>query len=799
MWQDLLNLPQRQLLLKLLPLLFFLLLTAVFFYKIFFGRIPLPMDLLTGAYYPWLDFKWGFPVGVPVQNPAISDAFSLFFPWRGLAVNIAKSGIWPLWNPYSFSGVPLLSNWETSFFYPLNLLMFLLGDLNGWTAMVFLQPLLSMIFMYWYLRTISFSKAAAIFGAIVFGFAGWMLIFLEVTFSQGGIWLPLALLSVEKYLRQKRAVWLSLLSLALLPILTAGNFQVALFSGILLAVYFTLRMWPGKMSQRYLQAFLVPGLFALLGMGLAAVQLLPMTDLFLHSIRTFDTNIAQYNFGLLPLRNLLTFISPDFFGNPVTGNFRGFLYHETSGYFGVVALILVIWVIFKARDSISKFYIAAFLMSFILALDTFLGRALYDFKLPLISTSYASRLLFVTDFSAAVLAAKGLELLDRKDRRIWIIPVVLLAFLAGTLLVMETGIKVFGSGNVFDLAHTQAEVLISLKNCLLPAVLIITFMLVIRFGSKRSTPIILTALLLFDLFRFGWKYNPFVPARLLYPQTPAINFIQQNIGYYRFDRERTEVMPPNTWIPYKLMSPSGYDPLYPEQYARFYNLYNNHDPAGSVGRYAELENYNSPSIDLAGVKYLIVAKWDKDGQIDKTVNSWSVSITNPKYKKVFEDKSIIVLENTQVLPRVLLFDKFAVEKDSLAALEKIYHGLDFRHEIVTNQPPALPLGPTAFADQAEITDYQANTVTVHTRIKSNSLLMLTDSNYPGWQVSIDGQKANLLTADGIFRATTVPGGRHVVKFEFVSEPFNLGLKITVISFLLWAGLSVVLARKKVAG
>lgn len=56
----------------------FLVLLAVFFNKVWLkGLVPFPGDLLVGAYYPWLEYKWGYEVGVPIKNQLISD---IFFP-----------------------------------------------------------------------------------------------------------------------------------------------------------------------------------------------------------------------------------------------------------------------------------------------------------------------------------------------------------------------------------------------------------------------------------------------------------------------------------------------------------------------------------------------------------------------------------------------------------------------------------------------------------------------------------------------------------------------------------------------
>ncbi|KKQ95775.1 MAG: hypothetical protein UT21_C0001G0092 [Candidatus Woesebacteria bacterium GW2011_GWA1_39_11b] len=83
------------------PVLLIIAVVSVFFWKVFIlGFIPLPGDFVVGVYYPWLDYHWGYSVGVPVKNPITTDVISLIYPEQMLAIDMMKSGQLPLWNPY---------------------------------------------------------------------------------------------------------------------------------------------------------------------------------------------------------------------------------------------------------------------------------------------------------------------------------------------------------------------------------------------------------------------------------------------------------------------------------------------------------------------------------------------------------------------------------------------------------------------------------------------------------------------------------------------------------------------------
>ncbi len=769
-----------------LAILLFAFLTLLFFYQVFLGKIPIPADALVGTYLPWLDYKWGSTVGVPVKNPIISDVFSQYYPWRELVINTFRQGFVPLWNPYSFSGTPLLADWQSVVFYPLNILMLVMGNIRGWTAIIMLQPFLSMVFTYLYLQEIKLRQPAAILGAITYAFSGFLMIFLEYNSpAQTAIWLPLILFLIEKFLRQQKTFWLSGISLAIFILLSAGNFQVSFYSLTISALYLLGRLvFVHGITKTALKVFWKGIAFYLIGLGLAAIQILPTFELFQNSIRQTDKNIIMYNFGLLPLQNIVTFFAPDFFGNPATGNFWGFIYHETTGYFGIISIPLIITAIFKRHNFITTFFTSVFIISLFLVFDNPVGRLIYQLHVPLLSTSYASRALFLVDFSAAILTAFGLnnllasrKLTLRSAFGAWIITLSITIAIALAVTILKKPLTFLSSE---DIAHLS----VALKNLILPLGLISFLLLGIRFisSSKLLIPLILV-LAIFDLFRFGLKYNPFVPNSYLFPETPTLEFLQKNMGNFRVEREQSETLPPNTWMSYKLMSPSGYDPLYSKQYATFYNVYNGNPTKNTFTRYAELSGYNSPILDLAGVKYLVVAKRKSNGSIDKQ-GSISAKFSKPKFKEVFTDQSNIVLENTNVLPRVKIFGDFDIETDYQEALTKIHEGYDFSKKVILDNKPTQSSYNISPTDQAKIVSYLPNEVDIKTQTKNGGILMLTDTYYPGWKVYVNDKPQKLIVADGIFRAVEIETGESLIQFKFEPDSFKYGLWISVVSFII---------------
>ena len=76
-------------------------------------------------------------------------------------------------------------------------------------------------------------------------------------------------------------------------------------------------------------------------------------------------------------------------------------------------------------------------------------------------------------------------------------------------------------------------------------------------------------------------------------------------------------------------------------------------------------------------------------------------------------------------------------------------------------------------------------------VEKGSWLLLSDTWFPGWSVSIDGVPTKLFRGNYAFRATWVSSGNHVVEFAYQPLSFWLG---ALISMVAWIGLVIVVVR-----
>lgn len=162
-------------------------------------------------------------------------------------------------------------------------------------------------------------------------------------------------------------------------------------------------------------------------------------------------------------------------------------------------------------------------------------------------------------------------------------------------------------------------------------------------------------------------------------------------------------------------------------------------------------------------------------------------IGNQNDSSVYQFHDINVYENKDAYPRAYLVNKFQVTDEGKAQDYLLQNpGFDLRHDVIlekqlpdeiTSQLKSSVLDSTS---SANITSYNANKVTIHTS-GSPSLLILTDTYYPGWKAYVDGKETPIYRADGLVRAVYVPAGSHDIEFSYLPESFVTGVMISLIT------------------
>lgn len=214
------------------------------------------------------------------------------------------------WTNAMFSGHPRLANIHWSAFYPLKYLFSLLP--NGYNLFTVTAYVLSSSFTYGYIYTITRSRLAALFGGTVFGMCGFMIGHLgHSAMIQSAVWLPLILWALEILRRTPSIPWFVIASIGVAMSITAGHPQIVVYS-LMVAIAYVLFSCRNSTIGSWRYAGICIGAL-MFGCALAAIQLLPTTELANLSIRKELTFERFSNFSLPPFY-LILFLFPYIFG-----------------------------------------------------------------------------------------------------------------------------------------------------------------------------------------------------------------------------------------------------------------------------------------------------------------------------------------------------------------------------------------------------------------------------------------------------------------------------------------------------
>jgi len=238
-------------------------------------------------------------------------------PLTHYAARSLGAGELPLWDPYTYCGLPFYANLQAQVFYPPAWIVFALANLLGFDKLLrLLQWEIGIhVFIggagaYLLLRRLGVDRMAAVFAGTIYQLGGFFAAQAQHLGAVcGAAWLPFAWLAVikvcEKPCRRRTAALAAVLALAFLAGFPAVFLVVAASSWILA---FALLAWR-RASFRALMAVAAASAWSLL---LAAVQLLPTWEL---------TPLSEANLrwqwgddaGGVPWQGLVSLVAPNYF------------------------------------------------------------------------------------------------------------------------------------------------------------------------------------------------------------------------------------------------------------------------------------------------------------------------------------------------------------------------------------------------------------------------------------------------------------------------------------------------------
>lgn len=774
---------------------------VLFFYQtILFSRLPFPGDLLVGHYEPYRSYSYlGYaPAGVPnkAQGP---DVIRQIIPWKSFAIESIKKKEIPLWNPYNFSGNPLMANFQTGVFYPLNLIFFFLPFQLAWSVYILLIPILSIVFTYLYLKNLKLSNEASALGAISFSFSLYMVVWLEWgNIGHTLLFLPLLLLITDKIIGKTNYKLLFFLALTSLFSILAGYIQGFFYIVLVVVFYFLIKAHHHKkLTIKKSILFFFPLLFAVL---ISLFQIIPTLELFASSSRG-NYGLEDISHLLNPAYYLITVIAPDFFGNPAARNYW-FLgtYIERVSYFGLIPFVFAIFAALDLFKKIEvKIFSIIFIVSLILATDLLITKYFYLIPIPVISTTVPTRLLSLFAFSGSMLAAFGFDyfIKSKDNKKLLAVCLIINVLLFGALIFTYF----YPNFN----KEALSNLLVSRKNLILPFVYCLVLTVIVLLYSKQKTlqkliVYFLIFMVSFELFYYFQKITPFSPREFLYPQTPVIKFLKENAGISRFWGYGSGYIESNFQTFDGTFSPEGADPLHIKGYTELLSSSKNGEipnilprPDANISPGFGKEDlkgnaFRQEVLNILGVKYVLHRKDFLGPDLD--------TFSQDSYKLVWENKPWQVYENLTVVPRIFITNKYRVAENKKEALRILYDdSFNETEEILLFENPRINMSQDLLSS-AKLVSYDPNKVVIRTNSNGEGLLFLSDNYYPGWIAKIDDNRTKIYTANYSFRAVKIPTGSHQVIFEYKPKSFYYSLYVSFISLVIFISILFFIKIKK---
>ncbi len=706
-------------------------------------------DLLAVTFliFIWALFFWRLYTPTVTDRLSISqsDFSSQYYNFSGYQARRFDSGsLFPLWNPFNYAGSPFLADPQASVAYPVRWLFLALYQ-GRWSyaaleAEVMAHVLLTSLLMYALARQITGRVLGGLVTAIAFTYGGYLNSFpiQQITILESGTWLPLALLGIYQATRSRpiRWGWLVIAGIGLGLVFLGGHPQVAMLCSYFALAYLGYRLlacshsW-GDVGKFVLGAALVAGI----GVGLAAIMLLPTAEFQQWATRATDLNYST-KAGGYPFVDVLQIL-----WSTMTN-----LYAPM--YIGMIGIVLAaIAVIYRRTEAI--FWLAAGVLALFLG---FGGKTtLFQFAYTLLPGASLfrnqERTVMIWSVCASVLAGIGaVALLDglapNEQRRLrnvlWGIAALTFVF----LLLIRAG--------VVDTNNTALQ--IAAFTVIVTALVATVLPWVAQDPAVRQWAVV--GLLIFDLFSL-WQGGPAFSAGSPDAQLPEAPWMPEMRTLLAAD-------------PFARLD--GADKLGPYGSLSGLPTIRGTGPLHLAGT-DRLLNLPSPKYwDLLAVRYVVSAEpqLPVPSKRIRDVNDWS-----GKY-------GVYELDNPRPLA-TLVYTADVIDNDDYAAQVLAAPDYPVRDKVVLPQPPTVSLGRQRPQDaDVRLLDIDPEHLRLSATTSADALLLVSIPYYPSWKAYAGGQALPVLRADIGLMAIPLAAGNYEISLDFRPTSFQFGAVISAL-------------------
>jgi hypothetical protein len=708
-----------------------------------------------------------FPVLFEGKTFFFRDMLHFGYPFKHFIWESFKEGALPFWNEQISGGVPFLSLYHPGVFYPPNLI-FLLDDFgNAFNIYFLFHHVVLISSVYRLARFWNLSPEASLGSSVTALLSGYFLSLASLyNHFQTVVWFPLIILCFHRFLLTKSLKNFLATVLLFSFVLLGGSPETCVLIAILSWGYSVLVVNKNSTDTSFVTRTAMFSGIMILGLGIAAIQLVPTEALMKESMRSSGVSFEESSRMSLSPAALSAVILPE--------NHFGFMettkahksYFFQSCFMGLVPLGLLLAGLFSGvKCRAFWFWGVLFFVGIFFSLGKFnpLYSWFYDWVPAINLFRFPEKFFFISAFSLVFLVGLGLDALGAAnvEKRIRSIPSFLAVFV---LLVLLMWVVVLEPGREWVTG------------------LITLFMLtVILTTATKSTQgktllrIFAISLLILEL----WARNAFLLPmidRSFYENSPELL------------SEIDELQSPYRVYAGRLLD-SGQLPT-ANQFPERKNLMDSHFAVKNLLRPNLGMIYGLNYADgLTGLELRAGWLWTElfiKSPPEKRVRILQRSNVrywvNDNYRSGLPEGAVKIEKFSSALPRAFLVN-VGLRGQAPHLLNTYYDPLFNPLKEVLLSEDTTWLRKENFSGKVERIEYLPNRVRIETNQNSEGMLVLMDSYFPGWQVTVDGQRDHIFRANYFYRGVQLSSGPHVIEFSYTPEGFHIGLRITVLTLM----------------
>lgn len=775
----------------------------------FLSRRVVHADVLVPLALIVLPFILFWPHTLALRSWYHQDTQYYFLPYHKLVADTIRAGHLPLWNPYTFAGIPLMADGQTAIWYPPNWLFLVLPTVYALNIVTLAQFSIAGVGMWAFTRRLGLSLAPTTLAALAFMFSGFLTArVVHLSLMAGGALVPWVFWSVERLLQRpgRRGVIIAAGCVALQAV--AGHPQVPVYTAVGVAIYVAVDVlqaaWHAG-SLRPLWTFFLLAVVYLLGISLAAVQLVPWTAFAALSPRAAGASYEfvtqgsirgpEWFWWLFPYgRGVLT---PGLFGQTALTGTPAMTLWERSAYTGIAPLILCgigILGCFNPAPTPgvprqrSWALLAVLVASLLVAAgaSTPVGRLVY--AVPIMGSLRAyQRAIVISAFAVCAIAGCGAQRLARSTlvtrRRLhWEVraSVFSIGALAGAIVVLAN-VPI-----LLVLIHRRTEfwqnLRIAAPQTWFQLVLLAASVIALTQARRTAGIWLLVGLVALDLGLYSVSFNPSIRPDELTATPKSVQFLRGDPSQYRIASILTNGWSPVhevqsqlaiSWnIVYHIASLNGFNSLEPRRFTDL--LFGTEREDVSYGALDEprLLQPGNLLLSLLNVKYVL-------GPPETRLGS--------PFTRVFTDRDVAIYRNENVFPRAFWAPtvRSATAPAILAALQS--GSIDPRQVALVEDMPATVVDSIQSAGVGgpiTVTATGPNEVVMHATTSTPRFMVVAEPWFQGWQASIDGQPVTIYRTDYLLRGLAIPAGEHTITFRYRPTSVLVGVVVSGITLLI---------------